>query len=99
MRPRIRCRVGCGFALFTVISCFCCLYLLGFSQLANASTGRDWLVSSFMSIGVDMLIFEMIPAALVAVLGLLVIGCKASCLVWLIVAIEVYRFLRNFVDT
>ena len=60
---------------------------------------RDWLVSSFLSIAIDMLGFEIIPAFAVAYLGLLYFGCKMRCVMWLLLAIEGYRFIRNFVDT
>ena len=60
---------------------------------------RDWLVSSSVSIVIDLIAFEILPALFVAHIGLLYLGCKLRCFLWILVAIECYRFLRNFVDT
>ena len=59
----------------------------------------DWLQSSLISILVDMFLFELIPAVSVAFFGLLMLGCRMRTMICLIVTIEGYRFIRNFVDT
>ena len=60
---------------------------------------RDWLVSSSTSIVIDIFGFEVLPAVVVAYLGLLYFGCKLRCVMCLLVTIEAYRFIRNFIDT
>ena len=60
---------------------------------------RDWLQSAFISIFIDMFLFELIPALIVALFGLMMFGCEIRKMMWLILAIEGYRFIRNFVDT
>ena len=59
---------------------------------------RDWLVSSLLSVVMDLVLFEAIPAVSVAFLGVLYLGCKKKCLVCPFVSIEGYRYVRNFVD-
>ena len=97
-RRKTRCRIGLGISLFVVISCFCCLYLIAFAHVANSQMSRDWLVSSSISILIDLIAFEFLPAIVVAHIGLLYFACKLKCLLWILTAIEGYRFLRNFVD-
>ena len=84
--------------LFALLSCFLCLYLIAFAHMASASMSKDWLVSSFISLAIDLVAFEAIPAFSVAVLGVLYFGCKWKCFMCLIMSIEGYRFVRNFVD-
>ena len=84
--------------LFALLFCFLCLYLIAFAHIATPSMSRDWLVSSAMSLVIDLVIFEALPALSVAFLGILYVGCKMSCLIWGLVPIECYRLFRNFVD-
>ena len=53
---------------------------------------RDWLVSSSLSIAIDLVIFEIFPAIVVGMLGLVCLGCKVKCVMWLIVSIEAIDF-------
>ena len=85
--------------VFAIISLFCCVYLIAFSHVANPQMSRDWLVSSSISITIDLVLFEIFPAIAVGCLGLVYFGCKVKCAMWLIVSIEGYRFMRNFIDT
>ena len=91
-------RVCCGMVLFALLSCFLCLYLIAFAHVASPSMSRDWLVSSFISLAIDLVVFEAIPAFSVTIFGLLYFGCKSKCFMCLLVLIESYRFVRNFVD-
>ena len=59
---------------------------------------RDWLVSGLLSLAIDLVVFEAIPAVSVAFFGVLYLGCKLKCLIYPLVLIEGYRFIRNFVD-
>ena len=81
------------------VSGFCCVYLIAFAHLANPTMSRDWLVSSSISILIDLVAFEVLPAFAVGVLGILFFGCKARCLLWILASIEIYRFVRNLIDT
>ena len=60
---------------------------------------RDWLVSSSISIAIELFVFEVVPALAVGLFGLAYFGCKIKCMMWLLVSIEGYRFVRNFIDT
>ena len=91
VRRKTCCRVVCGMILFVLVSLFCCGYLVVFSHVANPQ--------SSLSIAIDLVIFEIFPAIVVGMLGVVYLGCKVKCVMWLIVSIEAYRFLRNFVDT
>ena len=84
--------------LFVLLSCFLCLYLIAFAHIATPTMSRDWLVSSFISFAIDLVVFEAIPAFSVAIFGVLYFGCKLKCFMCLLVLIEAYRFFRNFVD-
>ena len=84
--------------LFALLSSFLCLYLVAFAHVASPSMSRDWLVSSLLSLVIDLVIFEAIPAVNVAFFGVLYFVCKLKCLLCPLVVIEGYRFIRNFVD-
>ena len=84
--------------LFVLLSCFLCLYLITFAHVANPTMSRDWLISSLLSLLIDLLVFELIPAMSVALFGVLYLGCRVKCLICPLVSIEGYRFFRNFVD-
>ena len=99
IRRQTCCRVACGLLFFIMISLFCCTYLIAFSQVANPAMNRDWLVSTSISIMLDLVVFEMVTSISVGFLGLIYFGCKLQCVICLLVLIEVYRFIRNFVDT
>ena len=98
-KSKSRSRFGLGISLFVALSCFCCLYLIGFSQAASSEMSRDWLISSSLSIIIDLVAFEVLPAIVVAHVGLMYLGCKLRCFFWILVLIEGYRTIRNFVDT
>ena len=84
--------------LFALLSCFLSLYLIAFAHVASPSMSRDCLVSSFISLAIDLVLFEAIPALSVPIFGLLYFGCKSKCFMCLLVSIEGYRFVPNFVD-
>ena len=84
--------------LFALLSCFLCLYLIAIAHLATPSMGRDWLVSSLLSVVIDLVVFEALAAISVALLSVLYLLCKMKCLLCFLVLIEGYRFVRNFID-
>ena len=43
--------------LFVMVSSFCCVYLIAFTHVANSAMSRDWLVSSSISIVIDLVAF------------------------------------------
>ena len=91
-------RVCFGMVLFALLSCFLCLYLIAFACIASPSMNRDWLVSSLLSLAIDLVLFEVLAAVSVAFFGVLCLSCKMKCLLCFLVLIEGYRFVRNFVD-
>ena len=84
--------------LFAALSCFLCLYLIAFAHLASPSMSRDWLVSSLLSLVIDLVVFEAVAAMSVALFGVLYLGCKMKCLLCVLVLVEGYHFVRNFAD-
>ena len=84
--------------LFALLSCFLCLYLICFAHIATASMSRDWLVSSLLSLVIDLVAFEALAAVSVAILGVLYLVCKVKCLLCLLGSIEGYRVIRSLVD-
>ena len=86
-RRKSRSCIGLGISLFVVVSCFCCLYLIAFAHVANSQMSRDWLVSSSISIIIDLVAFELLPAIAVANIGLLYFGCKLRVFFWLLLSI------------
>ena len=84
--------------LFALLSCFLCLYLIAFAHIATPSMSRDWLVSSLLAVVIDLVVFEALAAVTVALLGVLYLGCRMKSLMCVLVAIEGYRLVRNFVN-
>lgn len=88
-----------GMSVFVALSCLFSLYIICFCHIANAHLSRDWLSSSLFSIVIDQLIFEIIPAFIVALLVLAHLLCKCCrSTLCLAVIIEVYRLYRNLTD-
>lgn len=83
MQRKMLCRRVFGGMLFFLLSSFFCLYLIGFGHTASASQEREWAISSFISIGLDILIFELLPAFLIGVFGSLLFCCSrfSLCLI------------------
>ena len=98
-KRNMRSRTALGASLFVAVSCFCCVYLIAFAQVANSVMSRDWLASSSLSVLIELVAFEVLPALAVGFLGLVYLGCKMRCVIWILVVVEFYRFIRNFVDT
>ena len=83
--------------VWLLISVFLGLYIIAFFSLSAWEDQKNWLVSSLISVGLDMVIFEVLPATTLGILGILIYTCKLKCLLCLAVAIEAYRALRNVV--
>ena len=59
----------------------------------------DWMRSSALTVFLDFILLEAIAIVLFALLGILWVYWKQNrCLLMTIVALEVYRFYRNFVE-
>ena len=54
-RKKQRARIALTFALLFLLSCLLCLFIIGFSEVAHNL--EDWLISSFISIFIDMSAF------------------------------------------
>lgn len=98
---KAKCKKCCirslGWANFFLMSCFCCLFMICFCLVASEGAQEEWLVSSLISIGIDLFGFEIAPALTVGLLGAMRFGCKAKCALSLILVIEGYRSVRNYV--
>ena len=57
LKKKLRVRLAVAFVFFFLLSGFLSLFLVGFSQLASRESEEAWLVSSFISIGLDMTLF------------------------------------------
>ena len=92
-------RVLVGFVFFFVLSLFLLLYIISFCHVAGLATSVDWLIASAISILLDQVAFEVLPALAVGFLGTLQ-GCCSRCraLLWVIVLIELYRLYRNLIQ-
>ncbi len=95
LRGKAQCPFVGGLAVFVGTSLFFCLYLVGFCEMANARAEQDWMVSSLISVGIDMAAFELLPAVTVGCVGLCVAGCRLSCLVCVVALIKCSRGIRN----
>ena len=86
-----------GWVLFWAVSCFCFLYIIAFCEMATPSAQEEWLTSSALSIVVDLVFFEVLPALVVSGVGVVSLGCKWKCGFFLIFVIEGYRAICSFV--
>ena len=48
-----------------------------------------------VSLVIDLVVFELVPALVFGSLGLLVVQCRCSCCLCLLMWLELYRFFRN----
>lgn len=88
-----------GFVIFTVLTLFLLLYIVSFCHVAGLTTSVDWLISSSISILIDQIAFELCPALAVGFLGTLKSCCKkCKGVLFVIVAIEIYRLYRNLIE-
>ena len=99
LKPKLRRRHYTAGIIFLIIGTFCSLYLVGFGQLAGPEVGKEWVISVSISLAVDLIIFEMLPAVMVAGSGVLAAQCHSECLLSVVVGVELYRFIKNVVDT
>ena len=86
-----------GWLLFISISLFCFLFIIAFCEVAHESTQLQWLLSTGLSLLLDMVVFEIAIPVIVGCLGALSFGCGLKCiLLWIIVLIEALRSIRSF---
>lgn len=99
LRRKILCKAICGYTFFILFSNFLLLYIICFCQVANSQMSKDWARSSSITIIIDLLVFEIVPALLFAFLAVLRGYCKGCQGVFcFIIVIEIYRFYRNLVE-
>lgn len=69
--------------MFFLLSSFFCLYLVAFCHEASVSQQKEWAISSFISIALDIVIFELFPAVLIGLFGSLLFCCSrfSLCLI------------------
>ena len=91
---RLCCRRALGFFLFFIASSILCLYLIGFG-IAHVTLQKNWVQSSGVSVAIDLVVFELIPAMAFGWLGLMIVWCKCNCCLWMMMWLDVYRFFRN----
>ena len=88
-----------GYVSFGIISGFLLLYLICFNHVASDGMTRDWVRSSFITLALDLLILEILPPLMFAILGLMFVRCGArKPVLYLVLALEVYRFHRNAIE-
>ena len=88
-----------SWTLFFLLSNFLLLYLICFTEVASSQLVQEWLISSLLSILMDQLVLELIPAFGVSLLGLVLSSYRrCSALMCLMLAIEIYRLYRNLLE-
>ena len=98
-KRKLKCKAVIGFLLFVLLSNFFLLYIVCFSHVANRKMSEDWARSSSLTLVIDLLLFELGPAVVVAFLAVLrgyCRGCRG--IVCFIIVIELYRHYRNLVE-
>ena len=77
LKPKLRRRHYTAGIIFLLIGTFSSLYLIGFGQLAGPEVGKEWVISVSISLAVDLIVFEMLPAVMVAGSGVLAAQCRS----------------------
>ena len=96
---KIKCKAVTGFLLFAFFSNFFLLFIICFSHVASGKMSEDWARSSSLTIVIDLLLFELGPAVVVAFLAVIRGYCQGcNGVVCFIILIEVYRQYRNLVE-
>ena len=82
-----------------LFSAFFLLYIICFCHVATPTMAREWLISSMISILLDVLIFELSAAIGFAFCGTLKGMCRGcNGMICFIVILELYRLYRNLVE-
>lgn len=98
-KRKLKCKLVAGFMLFGIFSNFFLLYIICFSHVASVKMSKDWARSSSLTIVIDLLVFELAPAVVVAFLAVMrgyCRGCKG--ILCFIIMIEIYRQYRNLIE-
>lgn len=99
MKSTIKCKSISGLIIFAILSCFLLLYIICFCHVANQSMSEDWVRSSAVLVGLDLLVLELLPGVLFGVFGIFYGFCrKSKWFMCFLVAIEVYRLYRNMIE-
>ena len=99
MKKWIRCRTAFGFLFFALLSNFLLLYLICFAHVANTEMSGSWIKSSSLTVLLDLIVFELVPAfmfALLCVLRGFCVDCKGVLL--FVDLIELFRLYRNLTE-
>ena len=99
LKRKLRCRAVTGYLLFGIFSNFLLLYIICFCHVASQQMSEDWGRSSSLTIVLDLLLFEIFPAVVVALFAVIrgyCRGCRG--VVCFIIAIELYRQYRNLIE-
>ena len=84
---------------FVLLSNCLLLFLVCFCHVASATRSTDWARSSALSIFVDVVALELAAVLIFALLATARGFCKGGrCALCLLLALELYRFYRNFVE-
>ena len=99
LKKKILCKAVCGYVFFFLFSNFILLYVICFCHVADGQMSKDWARSTTITIIIDLVVFEIVPALLFAFLAVLRGYCKGcQGVLCFIVLIEMYRFYRNLVE-
>lgn len=99
-KTRILARELFGFVSFISVSLFLCLYITCFAHMASYNLSKEWVQSTLMGVGIDQIIFEIMPGICIGVLILMVERCKCRRGSGFFIAlIELYRVYKNLTDS
>ena len=86
--------------IFIGLSLFLSLYVTCFAHMASWNLSKQWIQTTLMGVGLDQVIFEIMPGICIGVLILIVERCRCKrCSGAFILLIEVYRVYKNLTDT
>ena len=89
-----------GVVLFLAFSTFFCIYIICFAHVASRSLSKEWVESTLIGVGLDQIVFEIMPGIWIGVLILMMEQCKCKrCSRCVIVFIEAYRVYKNLTDS
>lgn len=94
----MNCRLVMNITLFLLITLVELLFVVSFGHVASDAQAKEWLFSSLISIGLDIVVFEVAAAFGFACCGVMKKFCRGcEGIVWLIIILEIYRVYRNLV--
>ena len=83
-----KCKIVIGFVLVSLLVYFFLIYIICFCHIASKQMEQDWATSSAISISMDLVAMEILPAILVGGFGTIENKCRGRCgVMWLIVGV------------